>query len=82
MTVQGAECGLKASSWISVVTDGKTAFEGVLPQGFSRTWKASQQLIVKTNNAGGVLMSVNRQKAKEMGEIGKTEEIKIAAGPN
>jgi cytoskeletal protein RodZ len=73
---------LKASSWISVVTDGKTAFEGVLPQGSSRTWKASQQLTVKTDNAGGVLMSVNRQKAKEMGEIGKTEEIKIAAGPN
>ena len=73
---------LKASSWISVVTDGKTAFEGVLPQGSSRTWKASQQVTVKTDNAGGVLMSVNRQQAKEMGEIGKTEEIKIAAGPN
>ncbi len=73
---------LKASSWISVVTDGKTAFEGVLPQGSSRTWKASQQVTVKTDNAGGVLMSVNQQKAKEMGEIGKTEEIKIAAGPN
>ncbi|MFM6181301.1 MAG: helix-turn-helix domain-containing protein, partial [Dolichospermum sp.] len=73
---------LKASSWISVVTDGKTAFEGVLPQGSSRTWKASQQLTVKTNNAGGVLMSVNQQEAKEMGEMGKTEEIKIAAGPN
>ncbi|MBD2445385.1 helix-turn-helix domain-containing protein [Dolichospermum sp. FACHB-1091] len=73
---------LKASSWISVVTDGKTAFEGVLPRGYSRTWKANQQLTVKTDNAGGVLMSVNRQEAKEMGEIGKTEEIQIAAQPN
>ncbi|MEI6444099.1 MAG: RodZ domain-containing protein [Nostocales cyanobacterium ELA583] len=73
---------LKASSWISVVTDGQTAFEGVLPQGSSRTWKATEQLTVKTDNAGGVLMSVNQQEAKEMGEVGKTQEIKIAAQPN
>jgi cytoskeletal protein RodZ len=73
---------LKASSWISVVTDGKTAFEGFLPQGSSRTWKANEQLTVKTDNAGGVLMSVNQQEAKEMGEVGKTQEIKIAAKPN
>ncbi len=73
---------LKASSWISVVTDGKTAFEGVLPEGSSRTWKATQQLTVKTDNAGGVLMSVNQQEAKQMGELGKAEEIKIAAKLN
>ncbi len=73
---------LKASSWISVVTDGKTAFEGVLPQGSSRTWNATEQLTVKTDNAGGVLMSVNQQEAKEMGEIGKAQEINIAAKPN
>jgi len=34
---------------------------------------------VKTDNAGGVLMSVNQQEAKEMGEPGKVEEIRIAA---
>ncbi len=73
---------LKASSWISVVTDGKTAFEGVLPQGSSRTWNATEKLTVKTDNAGGVLMSVNQQAAKEMGELGKAQEIKIAAKPN
>jgi cytoskeletal protein RodZ len=73
---------LKASSWISVVTDGKTAFEGVLPQGSSRNWNATDQMTVKINNAGGVLMSVNQQKPKEMGELGKTQEIKIAAKPN
>jgi len=73
---------LKASSWISVVTDGKTAFEGVLPEGSNRTWKATQQLTVKTDNAGGVLMSVNQQESKEMGELGKSKEIRIAAKPN
>jgi len=73
---------LKASSWLSVETDGKTAFEGFLPGGASRSWQANNQLTVKTNNAGVVLMSVNRQKAKEMGIIGKPEEIRIAARPS
>ncbi|UKO96293.1 helix-turn-helix domain-containing protein [Nostoc sp. UHCC 0870] len=70
---------LKASSWIRVVADGKTEFEGVLPEGAHRVWKAQEQLTVRTNNAGGVLMSVNQQAAKQMGEFGKEEEIKIAA---
>ncbi|MEJ1931333.1 RodZ family helix-turn-helix domain-containing protein [Nostoc sp. NIES-2111] len=72
---------LKASSWIRVVADGKTQFEGTLPEGTHRVWKAQEQLTVKTTNAGGVLMSVNQQAAKEMGELGKEEEIKIAAKP-
>ncbi len=70
---------LKASSWIRVVADGKTEFEGTLPEGTHRIWKAQEQLTVKTDNAGGVLMSVNQEKAKEMGELGKAEEIRIAA---
>lgn len=70
---------LKASSWIRVVADGKTEFEGTLPEGSHRVWKAQEQLTVKTNNAGGVLMSVNQQAAKKMGELGEEEEIKIAA---
>jgi len=81
--VQPVQIGvtLKASSWIRVVADGKTEFEGTLPEGTYRTWRAREQLTVKTDNAGGVLMSVNQQKAKEMGEPGKVEEIKIAAKP-
>ncbi|WP_066375199.1 MULTISPECIES: RodZ family helix-turn-helix domain-containing protein [unclassified Anabaena] len=70
---------LTAASWIRVVADGKTEFEGILPQGARRVWKAQEQLTIKTNNAGGVLMSVNQQAAKQMGEVGKAEEIKIAA---
>ncbi|MEA5553526.1 RodZ domain-containing protein [Anabaena cylindrica UHCC 0172] len=70
---------LKSSSWLRVVADGKTEFEGVLPEGSHRNWKASEELTVKTNNAGGVLMSVNQQKPKQMGQTGKVEEIKIAA---
>ncbi|WP_427160800.1 helix-turn-helix domain-containing protein [Aliinostoc sp. HNIBRCY26] len=70
---------LKASSWIRVVADGRTEFEGVLPEGAHRVWKAQEQLTVRTTNAGGVLMSVNQQAPKQMGEFGEEEEIKIAA---
>ncbi|MFN6486662.1 MULTISPECIES: helix-turn-helix domain-containing protein [unclassified Nostoc] len=72
---------LKASSWIRVIADGKTEFEGILPEGTHRIWKAQEQLTVKTDNAGGVLVSVNQEKAKEMGEPGKEEEVRIAAKP-
>lgn len=72
---------LKSSSWIRVVADGKTEFEGVLPEGSHRIWKATQQLTVKTDNAGGVLMSVNQQEPREMGAPGKVEEVRIAAKP-
>ncbi|WP_392535875.1 helix-turn-helix domain-containing protein [Nostoc sp. C117] len=72
---------LKASSWIRVIADGKTQFEGTLPEGTHRIWKAQEELTVKTDNAGGVLMSVNQEKAKEMGEPGKEEEVRIAAKP-
>lgn len=72
---------LKAESWIRVVADGKTEFEGKLPEGSYRIWQAQEQLTVKTDNAGGVLMSVNQQAAKQMGEPGKEQEIRIAARP-
>ncbi|MEA5516119.1 helix-turn-helix domain-containing protein [Nodularia sp. UHCC 0506] len=72
---------LKASSWIRVVADGKVEFEGVLPEGTQRTWKAEEQLTVKTDNAGSVLMSVNQQAAQRMGEVGTEREIKIGAKP-
>jgi len=70
---------LKEASWIRVVADGKTEFEGILPEGTHRVWKAHEQLTVKTDNAGSVMMSVNQQEAKQMGEPGKPEEVKIAA---
>ena len=73
---------LKASSWIRVVADGKTEFEGVLPEGTQRTWKAQEEVTLKTDNAGSVFMSVNQEEAQLMGEPGKEREIKIGAKPN
>jgi cytoskeletal protein RodZ len=70
---------LKEKSWIRVVADGKTEFEGELPEGTQRTWKAQDQLTVKAGNAGGVLVSVNKEEAKPMGDPGKVKEVIVAA---
>jgi cytoskeletal protein RodZ len=70
---------LKEKSWIRVVADGKTEFEGELPEGSQRTWKAQGQLTVRADNAGGVLVSVNKEEAKAMGDPGKVKEVIVAA---
>ncbi len=69
---------LQAQSWVRVVVDGKTQFEGVLPEGYQRTWVA-QQVTVRASNAGGVMLSFNQEKARKMGNIGQVEELTFAA---
>ncbi len=73
---------LKEKSWIRVVADGTIQYEGELPEGTHRIWKAQEQLTVKARNAGGVLVSVNKKQAKQMGEPGKVKEVTIAANTN
>lgn len=72
---------LKSPSWIRVVADGKTEFEGVLPQGSQRTWVADEKLVVRAGNAGGVLIVFNDEKAKKLGDPGKVQEVIFAANP-
>ncbi len=70
---------LTEKSWIQVLVDGKVEYEGELPEGTHRIWKAQEQLTVRTDNAGGVLVSINKEKAKQLGEPGKQKEVTIAA---
>ncbi|MEM7554287.1 MAG: RodZ domain-containing protein [Cyanobacteria bacterium P01_A01_bin.84] len=72
---------LTERSRIKVMADGKTQFDGFLPQGTRRTWKAQKELKVKTDNAGGVLVSVNQEQAKAMGKPGAEEEVRVAIQP-
>ena len=69
---------LKEKSWIRVVADGKIKYEGELSKGSKRIWEAKKELTVRAGNAGGVLVSVNQQVAKQMGKSGAIEELKIA----
>lgn len=70
---------LKAPSWIRVVADGKMQFEGLLPEGTQRTWVAQEQLTVRAGNAGGVLVTFNQEKAKQLGSPGEVQEVTFAA---
>ncbi|MDJ0616057.1 MAG: DUF4115 domain-containing protein [Calothrix sp. MO_192.B10] len=80
---QSVQIGLtvKEESWVKVIADGKVKYQGNLPKGYHRTWRAEEELTVRAGNAGGVLVSVNQQQAKRMGQPGKVKEVKIAAQP-
>lgn len=71
---------LKAQSWLRIVVDGKTEFEGVLPQGTQRTWEANKQVVVRAGDAGAVLVSHNEEKPQQMGEPGAVEEKQFDSG--
>jgi cytoskeletal protein RodZ len=69
------EIRLQDKSWLKIVVDGKTEFEGELPKGTHRTWNAKQELTVRTGNAGGVLVALNDQQAEKLGQPGQVQEV-------
>ncbi|WP_013321958.1 helix-turn-helix domain-containing protein [Gloeothece verrucosa] len=73
---------LKEECWLKVVVDGKTEFEGMLPQGTHRTWIANKQLTVRAGNAGGVLITFNEDQPRQLGKPGQMQEITFNAKPS
>ncbi|MBD0336197.1 MAG: helix-turn-helix domain-containing protein [Cyanobacteria bacterium Co-bin13] len=69
------ETTLTAQSWLRVVSDGKTEFEGILQPGENRLWTANQALTVRAGNAGGVVVSYNNGQAEALGKPGMVAEI-------
>ncbi len=69
---------LTDESWIQVVADGETTFEGMLDEG-THTWSADSELTVIAGNAGGVMIAVNGSEAQPMGAPGSVEELTIVA---
>jgi cytoskeletal protein RodZ len=69
------EVTVKTASWLKIVVDGKTSFEGTLPQGSHRIWTGKQQVTVSTKNAGGILVAFNNGKARQLGKLGQPEEV-------
>lgn len=66
---------MTSQSWVRIVVDGKTDFEGVLPEGTQRAWEADKQLVLRAGNAGGVMVSLNNGLPKPLGEPGAVEEV-------
>lgn len=69
-------------SWVRVTADGSPAYEGILQEGTERSWSAKQSLTIRAGNAGGVLLTYNRGKAKPMGESGTVVEQTFTPSEN
>lgn len=68
---------IKESSWLEIVVDGKISYEGILSPGTNKTVVAKEQLVIRAGNAGGVMLAVDKQPAKLMGQSGAIEELKL-----
>jgi cytoskeletal protein RodZ len=74
-----ASVSLTDESWMEVIVDGKTEFEGNLDKGTKKTWTAKKELKIAAGNAGAVLISANRQKEQLLGEPGEVKEITLTS---
>jgi cytoskeletal protein RodZ len=70
---------VKQTSWVEIEVDGITEFEGMLEGGTKRSWKAKDNVVVFTGNAGGVLVTVNNGEAKSLGKPGELQEVVFKA---
>ncbi|MCL6434811.1 MAG: DUF4115 domain-containing protein [Leptolyngbyaceae cyanobacterium HOT.MB2.61] len=68
-------------SWMEVVVDGKTEFEGTLKKGTQRTWTAEKNVLLISGNAGAVYVSYNQGEEKKLGNLGEVKEITFPPKP-
>lgn len=73
---------LTSRSWLRVVVDGKTDFEGILEQGTQRTWTATRELRVRAGDAGAVMVTYNDDAPKPMGKAGSVQQVIFSAPTN
>lgn len=71
---------LQGNSWLEVVADGQTVFEGTLETGTQRNWSAKQTLTIYAGNAGAVLVKPKNGEAKPVGASGAVESVTFQAG--
>ncbi|TAD78889.1 MAG: helix-turn-helix domain-containing protein [Oscillatoriales cyanobacterium] len=70
---------LSERSWVRITSDGKTVFEGVLPQGTQRLVTAQRNLVVVTGNAGGTFLSYNEGTERKLGNNGAVQAARFEA---
>ncbi|WP_088243820.1 helix-turn-helix domain-containing protein [Calothrix rhizosoleniae] len=68
---------LQGKSWLRVIADGKKVFQGTLNKGARKTWTAKKSLRIRSGNAGAVLFSTNKQKAKVLGKEGAVKDLEL-----
>ncbi|MGH8002728.1 MAG: helix-turn-helix domain-containing protein [Brasilonema sp.] len=68
---------LQDKSWLRVKVDGKTEFEGELNKGDKKTWTAQKELMIRSGNAGAVLISTNKKQPTPLGSINSVKQVTI-----
>ncbi|HXA84075.1 MAG TPA: DUF4115 domain-containing protein, partial [Candidatus Dormibacteraeota bacterium] len=61
----------KEDSWVSIVADGKSVMQRVLPADKQKKIKAGKTLVLRTGNAGGIEVSFN---GHPLGALGNENE--------
>lgn len=77
----GVKMNVIEESWVEVAVDGKTEFEGTLPQGTQRSWSGKNQVVITAGNAGGVALSYNNATFKPMGGVGQVQKATFPPMP-
>jgi len=65
---------MKGQSWLRVIVDGRTEFEGVLDEGKKLSWSGDRQISIRVGNASAVALSYNNQQIKVLGKEGEVSE--------
>lgn len=68
---------LTERSWLSVVADGRTVYEGTSDSGYEETWTAQNSLVFTTGNAGGVSFSFNGEDPVVLGNSGAVRTLRL-----
>lgn len=69
-----------ARTWVRIIVDGRPAYEGNLEAGQAQEWTGSQEVFVRTGNAGGLRIWYNGREEPPLGRPGEVVERTWGAG--
>jgi len=70
-------------AWVQVLVDGTKVYEGILEVGEKHTWEGMERVLLRTGNAGGILITLNGEFLGPLGNAGEVmdkEWVKQAVG--
>lgn len=62
-------------SWVEVIVDGQSVYDGTLTKGTTRSWTGKKQVAVTAGNASGVSVSYNDGAMKAVGAPGEVKTM-------
>jgi len=69
----------REDSWVSLVVDGRQVMEGNLSASSEKSFRAHQQVVMKTGNAGGLEVSLNGKTQPSLGEPNQVRTLTFTA---